>query len=71
MSPLVGRSDLYYGGTTYENDQGLGVQLPLARCQGNGVRFDHRQPVAGLTEGQLLVVPVTRLYDRGALVTAI
>ena len=27
--PIVDREDLYYGGTTYENRQGLGVQLPL------------------------------------------
>ena len=27
--PIVGRRDLYYGGTTYENKQGLGVQLAL------------------------------------------
>jgi NADH-quinone oxidoreductase subunit G len=25
--PIVGRGDLYYGGTTYENKQGLGVHL--------------------------------------------
>ena len=25
--PIVGRQDLYYGGTTYDNHQGLGVQL--------------------------------------------
>ncbi|NOY98555.1 MAG: NADH-quinone oxidoreductase subunit NuoG [Chloroflexi bacterium] len=30
--PIVGREDLYYGGTSYENTQGLGVQLaPAAR----------------------------------------
>ena len=28
--PMVGRGDLYYGGTTYENTQGLGVHLALA-----------------------------------------
>ena len=28
--PIVGRGDLYDGGTTDENAQGLGVQLPLA-----------------------------------------
>jgi len=28
--PIVGRSNLYYGGTTYENTQGLGVQLASA-----------------------------------------
>ena len=27
--PIVGRSDMYYGGTTYANKQGLGVQLAL------------------------------------------
>ena len=27
--PIVGRGDLYYGGTTYENKQGLGVHLTL------------------------------------------
>jgi len=27
--PIVGRGDLYYGGTTYENAQGLGVHLNL------------------------------------------
>ena len=31
--PIVGRGDLYYGGTTYENTQGLGVQLvPAAQA---------------------------------------
>jgi NADH-quinone oxidoreductase subunit G len=28
--PIVGRGDLYYGGTTYENSQGLGVHLAPA-----------------------------------------
>ncbi len=28
--PIVGRSDLYYGGTTYENKQGMGVHLSAA-----------------------------------------
>jgi NADH-quinone oxidoreductase subunit G len=28
--PIIGRGDVYYGGTTYENRQGLGVQLPLS-----------------------------------------
>ena len=27
--PIVGRGDMYYGGTTYENKQGLGVHLAL------------------------------------------
>jgi NADH-quinone oxidoreductase subunit G len=28
--PIIGRSDLYYGGTSYQNSQGLGVHLGLA-----------------------------------------
>ena len=28
--PIMGREDLYYGGTGYENKQGLGVQLAPA-----------------------------------------
>jgi NADH-quinone oxidoreductase subunit G len=28
--PIIGRSDLYYGGTAYQNSQGLGVHLSLA-----------------------------------------
>ncbi len=27
--PIIGRSDLYYGGTSYANAQGLGVHLSL------------------------------------------
>ncbi len=65
--PIVGRGDLYYGGTTYENKQGLGVQLALAgltpapfpKRRGEYLRPD---------EDQWLAVPVTRLYDRGITV---
>jgi NADH-quinone oxidoreductase subunit G len=61
--PIVGRGDLYYGGTTYENSQGLGVQLPLAGPAGLTwpKLAEVPQPRIGL-----LAVPVTRLYDRGA-----
>jgi NADH-quinone oxidoreductase subunit G len=65
--PIVSRGDLYYGGTTYENKQGLGVQLALAdftpaaspKKSGESLRPD---------EDQWLAVPVTRLYDRGITV---
>jgi NADH-quinone oxidoreductase subunit G len=33
--PIVGRGDLYYGGTTYENRQGLGVHLNLPLQRSN------------------------------------
>ena len=63
--PLIGRSDLYYGGTSYENKLGLGVTLalqPKADCQSS--------TVSGLRpkENEFLAVPVTKLYDLGATV---
>ncbi len=66
--PIVGRCDLYYGGTTYSNKQGLGVTLalnpaiiPAPSLRGrNFLRPD---------EEQWLAVPVTRLYDCGITVS--
>jgi NADH-quinone oxidoreductase subunit G len=64
--PIVGRGDLYYGGTTYENSQGLGVQLAPAIQRGAAVPLGWVQPpVSAVPEGGLLAAPVTRLYDRG------
>jgi NADH-quinone oxidoreductase subunit G len=64
--PIVGRRDLYYGGTTYENKQGLGVQLAfnaLVPVPSASVKSLHPD------EDHWLAVPVTRLYDRGLTVT--
>ena len=68
--PIVGRGDLYYGGTTYENTQGLGVALTSAAERGETVDIPDVRVEAGLRpkENELLAVPVTRLYDRGATV---
>ena len=68
--PIVGRGDLYYGGTTYENTQGLGVHLALAPSSPltpgpSPLERDRIRP----EEGQWLAVPVTRLYDRGITVS--
>jgi len=64
--PIVGRGDLYYGGTTYENKQGLGVQLALnAPTPIPSISMESFRP----DEDHWLVVPVTRLYDRGITVT--
>jgi NADH-quinone oxidoreductase subunit G len=69
--PLVGRGDLYYGGTTYENRSGLGVQLSNAAQRGEKVGLPRVQKVEALRprEKRLLAVPVTRLYDRGITVS--
>jgi NADH-quinone oxidoreductase subunit G len=60
--PIVGRSDMYYGGTTYENAQGLGVALPLA--QGSATEAQQFAPLR-LPKLGFMAFPVTRLYDRG------
>jgi NADH-quinone oxidoreductase subunit G len=68
--PIVGRSDMYYGGTTYENTKGMGVQLvPLAQA-GGSVRISRVRKEAALRpkEKELLAVPSNKLYDLGVTV---
>jgi len=68
--PLVGRGDLYYGGTTYENTQGMGAHLSAAATRGEKVSIPRvqREAVVRPKEKELLAVPVTKLYDRGTTV---
>lgn len=68
--PVIGRGDLYYGGTTYENTQGLGATLASAAERGETLEIPEVSQEAGPRpkENELLAVPVTRLYDRGATV---
>jgi NADH-quinone oxidoreductase subunit G len=64
--PIVGRGDVYYGGTSYENSQGLGVQLAPAAQRGAAVPLAWPQlPQEQAAPGSLLAVPVNRLLDRG------
>ncbi|HEY3313012.1 MAG TPA: molybdopterin-dependent oxidoreductase [Anaerolineales bacterium] len=65
--PDVGSNDLYYGGTSYKNNQGLGVHLALVGTVVQPANF----ATAGLRpkENMLMAVPVTRLYDQGITVT--
>jgi NADH-quinone oxidoreductase subunit G len=68
--PIVGRGDLYYGGTTYENNQGLGVQLVSGVERGEAASLAWIQPLeVSIPRFGVLVVPITRLYDRGLTVT--
>ena len=66
--PIIGRSDLYYGGTSYQNSQGLGIQLTLTPHPslgfGNGERGEDLRP----DESHWVAVPITRLYDCGITV---
>ncbi|MBZ0305353.1 MAG: NADH-quinone oxidoreductase subunit NuoG [Anaerolineae bacterium] len=62
--PDVGGDDLYYGGTAYRNDGGLGVQWPVeAEIEGQRLTL---KPITLESEANngLLAVPVRRLYDR-------
>ena len=68
--PIVGRGDMYYGGTTYENTTGLGAHLIAAAQVGETVNIPQVQAETAprLKENELLAVPVTKLYDRGTTV---
>jgi NADH-quinone oxidoreductase subunit G len=65
--PDVGGRDLYYGGTSYENSQGLGVQVPSGAERGQAVAAGtpHVGTPARPEPGGLTLVPTTVLYDRG------
>jgi NADH-quinone oxidoreductase subunit G len=67
--PLVGRKDVYYGGTTYENSQGTGVELAPAAQRGEPIPLSWiAPPEADAGVNGLLAVPITRLLDRGQTV---
>ena len=69
--PIVGRGDLYYGGTTYSNKQGLGLQLSNTAQRGEKVGLPriHKTTVLRPKEKKLLAVPITKLYDHGLTVS--
>ena len=66
--PMIDRESSYYGGTAYENHQGLGVQLPNAAHKGQPFEVKLPEDSEQSSEG-LLAVPIIRLYDRGSMIT--
>lgn len=60
--PEVGGGDNYFGGTAYANKQGLGVQLAPHRA-GRPLRW--KAPPRASAAKDLLLMPVTKLYDQG------
>jgi NADH-quinone oxidoreductase subunit G len=70
--PIVGRGDMYYGGTTYANKHGLGVHLSAAATRGERVSIPRvhavREAVPHPKEKELLAVPINKLYHRGTTV---
>jgi NADH-quinone oxidoreductase subunit G len=63
--PIVGRKDLYYGGTGYENSQGLGIRLALSPEPVAPRPAEESAVLPPARENGLVLVPVTRLLDRG------
>lgn len=66
--PIIGRSDLYYGGATYENRHGLGAQLK--QIEGQAALSWPTLPEVNYPRFGLLAVPITRLYDQGVTLQA-
>ncbi len=68
--PIVGREDVNFGGTCYENKEGLGAQLTSAAARGETFELPVVKKAKSLRpkEGELLAVPVTKLYDQGTTV---
>jgi NADH-quinone oxidoreductase subunit G len=67
--PMMGRNDLYYAGTSYENEDGLGIQLSTAADRGEELSLGTliiSEPAEEISTG-VKVVPVTALYDRGEM----
>jgi NADH-quinone oxidoreductase subunit G len=65
--PEVGGDDVYYGGTSYDNRSGLGVQWPSAAESTTVPAFESKN-LAGKVQNGLVLVPVISLYDRGTLI---
>ncbi|HEX2992744.1 MAG TPA: NADH-quinone oxidoreductase subunit NuoG [Anaerolineales bacterium] len=68
--PIVGRQDMFYGGTTYENKHGMGAHLSSAASRGETVELSRaeREAAPRPKENELLAIPVNKLYDRGTTV---
>jgi len=68
--PIVGRGDMYYGGTTYENKHGMGAQLSAAATRGETLSLPkvEKESAPRPKENELLAVPINKLYDRGTTV---
>jgi len=63
--PIVGRKGMYYGGTGYENSQGLGVKLALTAEPVAPRPAQEGGRLPSTRENSLVLVPITRLLDRG------
>ncbi|MES0339871.1 MAG: NADH-quinone oxidoreductase subunit NuoG [Anaerolineales bacterium] len=66
--PPVGEADLYYGGTSFKNRQGMGVQLTPAGEKDRSIKIQWSTPPEFKGKKGYLLVPIVELYNRGATV---
>ncbi|HEY9075805.1 MAG TPA: NADH-quinone oxidoreductase subunit NuoG [Anaerolineaceae bacterium] len=63
--PILGRMDVYYGGTSYDNQHGLGITLPNAAMRRETLDLPPMIPTSQQHLGDVFLAPITRLYDQG------
>ena len=63
--PVTGRAEAYFSGTVVENKDGVGQTLPLPVKNGAASTPAPMPDKLKVAKEAYLVVPVTRLYDRG------
>jgi NADH-quinone oxidoreductase subunit G len=68
--PDVSGEDLYFGGTAFINQHGLGAQVPSAAERGDAPGISTPAPGQALKvgSGQLVVVPINLIYDQEPIV---
>ena len=67
--PIIGRSDMYYGGTAYDNRWGLGQQWPVAAEAGPVDSYELApEPPAAAHSGGIDILRVPALYAPGTLI---
>ncbi len=59
---------MYFSGTAYANHQGLGVQLAPRSADQKDAAFDWSPPPKPASKSSYIIVPITRLLDRGTTV---
>jgi NADH-quinone oxidoreductase subunit G len=64
--PIMGKEDLYFGGTGYANKLGLGVQLPPITSPIDSPNLTSTGGTVG-NQG-LIAIPITKLYDQDVMV---
>ncbi len=67
--PRVGRNEVYYGGTGYENSFGLGAILPPVTGEKELPRRARMSEPVKPLKAQWLALPVTKLYDPSVVLT--